>query len=105
MRRGHVSPTLSKNLNTSEDFAVEALGKVVGQLICGGNLKHFDVSIANMLPKEKLLNQEILGPASDTLLGSKQNAPLLSSKMLQQMVDSLKSGGRVNSLQISPRRS
>ena len=68
-----MSPTLGKLLNAFENFVVEALaGKVVGQLIRGGNLKHFDVSVANMVPKEVPLNQETLGPISDALLGSKE---------------------------------
>jgi hypothetical protein len=72
MRRHLVSPTLGKLSNAFENFVVEALGKVVGQLIHGGNLKHFDVSVGNMVPKEVPLNQEILSLISDALLGSKQ---------------------------------
>ena len=67
-----MSPTLGKLSNAFENFAVEALGMVVSQLIRSGNLKHFNVSITNMVTKELPLNQEILGPVSDALLGGKQ---------------------------------
>ena len=70
MRRRRVSPTLGKLSNAFKNFAVEALGKVVGQLICGGDLKQFNVAVANMVPKEVPLDQEILGPVSDALLGT-----------------------------------
>ncbi len=75
-----MSPTLGKLSNVFKNFAVEAFGKVVGQLVSGRNLKHFDVSIANMVPKEAPLNQEILGPISDALLGSKQQCAVVIFK-------------------------
>ncbi len=75
-----MSPTLSKLSNAFENFAVEAFGKVVGQLICCGNLKHFNISIANMVPKEVPLIQEILGPVSDALLCSKQQCSVVVFK-------------------------
>ena len=71
-----MSPALSKLSNAFENFSIEALGKVVSQLVSGRNLEHFDISVADVVPKEVPLNQEVLG-----------------------------AGGRVNSLQISPRRS
>jgi hypothetical protein len=71
---------LSKLSNAFKNFAVEALGKVVSQLICSGNLKHFDVSIANMVPEEVPLDQEILGPVSDALRGSKQQCSIVDFK-------------------------
>ncbi len=81
MRRRRVSPTLGKLSNAFKNFAVEALGKIVGQLICGGDLKHFNVAVANMVPKEVPLNhQEILGPVSDALLGSKQQCSVVVFK-------------------------
>ncbi len=67
-----MSPTLSKLSNPFENFAVEVLGKVVCQLIRGGNLEHFDISLANMVPKEVPLNQVVLGAVGDALLGSEQ---------------------------------
>ena len=76
-----MSPNLSKLSNTFKDFAVEALGKIVGRLlICGGDLKHFDVSIAILVPKEVPLYQEILHPVSDALLGSKQQCSIVVFK-------------------------
>jgi hypothetical protein len=81
MRQRRVSPSLGKLSNAFENFAVEALGKVVGQLICGGNnLKHFNVAIKNMVPKEVPLNQEILGLVGDALLGSKQQCSVVIFK-------------------------
>jgi hypothetical protein len=80
MRRRRESPTLGKLLNAFNSFAVEALGKVVGQLIRGGNLKHFDVSITSMVPKEVPFSQEILGPVSDALLGSKLQCSIVIFK-------------------------
>ena len=78
--------------------------QVVGQLIRGGNLKHFDVSMANMVPKEVPFNQEYLVRLVMRCLVASSNAPLLFSKTRQQMVVDLKSGGRVSSLQISPKK-
>ena len=80
MRQGRVSPTLSKLSNAFENFSVEALGKVVCQLVCGGNLEHFDISVANMVPKEVPLNQEILGAVGNALLGSKQQCSIVVFK-------------------------
>ena len=99
-----MSPTLSKLSNAFENFSIEALGKVVSQLVSGRNLEHFDISVANVVPKEVPLNQEVLGAISNALLGSEQQSTVVVFKTQQRMVD-LKSGGRVNSLQISPRRS
>ena len=72
MRQGHVSPTLTKLSSAFENFSVEALGKVDCQLVCSGNLEHFDISVANMVPEEVPLNQEVLGAVGNALLGSKQ---------------------------------
>ncbi len=80
MRQGRVSPTLSKLSNAFENFSVEALGKVVSQLVCSGNLEHFDISVANMVPEEVPLNQEILGAVGDALLGSKQQCAIVVFK-------------------------
>ncbi len=81
MLQRRVSLTLGKLLNAFENFAVEALGMVVvGQLFRGSNLKRFDVSFANVVPKEVPLNQEILGPVSDALLGSKQQCSVVIFK-------------------------
>ena len=66
-----MSPTLSKLLNVFENSSVETLGEVIGQLVCCGNLKHFEVSNANVVPVEVPLDQEVLGPVGDSLLGSK----------------------------------
>ena len=41
---------------------------------------HFNVSITNMVPKEEPLNQEILVPVSDALLGSKQQCSVVVFK-------------------------
>ena len=79
-RRGRVSPTLSKLSNAFENFSVEALGKVIGQLVGCGNLEDFNVSIANMVPEEVPLNQEVLGAVSNALLGSKQQCAIVVFK-------------------------
>jgi hypothetical protein len=71
MRRSRVSPTLSKLSNAFENFSVEALGKVVSQLVSGCNLEHFNISVANVVPKEVPFDQEVLGAVGDALLGSK----------------------------------
>ena len=75
-----MSPTLSKLSNAFENFSIEALGKVVSQLVSGCNLEHFDISVADVVPKEVPLNQEILGPVSDALLGSKQQCSVVVFK-------------------------
>ena len=80
MRRSHVSPTLSKLSNALENFSVEALGKVVGQLVSSGNLEHFDISVADMVPEEMPLNQEVLGAVGNTLLGGKQQCAIVVFK-------------------------
>ena len=80
MRRGRVSPALSKLSNTFENFSVEALCEKVGQLVCCGNLEHLDISVANMVPKEVPLNQEVLGPIGDALLGGKQQCSIVVLK-------------------------
>jgi hypothetical protein len=80
MWQGRVSPTLSKLSNAFENLSVEALGKVVSQLVCGGNLEHFNISVANMVPEEVPINQEILGAVGDALLGSKQQYAIVVFK-------------------------
>ena len=49
---------------------------VVDQLVSSGNLEHFYISIANMVPDKVPLNQEVLGTVGDALLGSKQQCPI-----------------------------
>ena len=83
-----MSPTLSKLPNAFENFSVETLGEVVGQLVCGGNLEHFDISVANMVPKEVPLNQEVLGPIGDALLDCKEQSTIVVFK------DAATDGGR-----------
>ena len=80
MRQSRVSPTLSELSNAFENFSVEALCKIVGQLVGCGDLEHFNTSIVKVLPEEVLLDQGGLGPAGDTLLGSKQQCPILVLK-------------------------
>ena len=63
-----MSPTLSKLSNTFENFAVETLGKIIGQLLSGRNLENFDITIANVMPEEVPLDKEVLGPIGDALL-------------------------------------
>ena len=75
-----MSPTLSKLLNAFENFSVEALGKVVRQLVCGGNLEHFNISVAHMVPKEVPLNQEVLGAVGNALPGSEQQCTIVVFK-------------------------
>ena len=80
MRRGRVSPTLSKLSNAFENFSVETLGEVIGQLVGGGNLEHFNISVANVVPKEVPLNQEVLGAVSNALLGCKKQCTIVVFK-------------------------
>ena len=80
MRRSRVSPTLSKLSNALEIFSVEALGKAVGQLVSSGNLEHFDISVADMVPEEMPLNQEVLGVVGNRLLGGKQQCAIVVFK-------------------------
>ena len=76
-----MSPTLSKLSNAFENFSVETLVEVIGQLVCDGNLKHFNVSIANnVVPEEVPLDQEVLGPVGDLLVGSKQLSAIVVLK-------------------------
>ncbi|KAI2498756.1 hypothetical protein MHU86_15712 [Fragilaria crotonensis] len=82
MRQCRLSPTLSKLLNAFENFSVEALGKVFSQLVCGGNLKHFNISVANVVQKEVPLNQDVLGADGNALLGSKQQSTIVVFKDL-----------------------
>ena len=72
MRLSRVSPTLTSKLsNAFENFSVETLGEIIGQLVYCGNLKHSDVSIANVVPEEVPFDQEVLSLVGDLLLGSK----------------------------------
>ncbi len=75
-----MSPTLSKLSNAFENFSVEALGKIVSQLVSGCNLEHFDIAIANMVPEEVPLNQEVLGAISNALLGSEKQSTVVVFK-------------------------
>ncbi len=77
-----MSPTLSKLSNAFENVTVEALGKVVSQLVSGRNLEHFDISVADVVPKEVPLNQEVLAAISNALLGSKQQSTVVVFKDL-----------------------
>ena len=75
-----MSPTLSKLSNTFENFSIEALGKVVSQLVSGCNLEHFNISVADVVPKEVPLNQEVLGAISNALLSSEQQSTVIVFK-------------------------
>ena len=75
-----MSPTLSKLSNALKNFSAEGLGKVVGQLVSSGNLEHFDISIANMVPIEVPLNQDVLSVVGNALLGSKQQCSFVVFK-------------------------
>ena len=69
-----MSPTLSELSNAFENLAVETLGKIIGQLLSGGNLENFDIAIANMVPEEVPLDKEVLGPIGDTLFRRKKQS-------------------------------
>ena len=75
-----MSPALSKLSNAFKNFSIEALGKVVSQLVSGCNLEHFNVSVADVVPKEVPLNQEVLGAICNALLGSKQQSTIVVFK-------------------------
>jgi hypothetical protein len=75
-----VSPTLSELSDTFENFAVETLGKVIGQLLSGGNFKDFDIAIANMVPEEMPLDKKVFGPIGDALLGCKKQSTVVVFK-------------------------
>ena len=75
-----MSPTLSKLLNALKNFSVEALGKVFSQLVCGGDLKQFNISVPNVAQKEVPLNQDVLGADGNALLGSKQQSTIVVFK-------------------------
>ena len=49
-----------------------ALGKKIDQLLSGGNLKNYNITITNMMVPEEvpLVDKEVLGPIGDALLGS-----------------------------------
>ena len=75
-----MSPTLSELSDTFENFAVETLSEIIGQLLSGGNLENFDITIANMVPEEVPLDKEVLGPIGDTLLGCKKQSAVVVFK-------------------------
>ena len=67
-----VSPTLCKLPNAFKSFAVETLGEIIGQLISCCNLQDLDIAVGDMVPKEVPLDQKVVGPIGDALLGRKQ---------------------------------
>ena len=75
-----MSPTLSKLSNTFENFAVETLGEIIGQLFSSGNFEDFNITIANMVPEEVPLDKEVLGPIGDTLFRCKKQSTIVVFK-------------------------
>lgn len=75
-----MSPTLSELSNSFENFAVETLGKVIGQLFCSGDLENFNIAVLNMVPEEVPLDKKILGPIGDALLGCKKQSTIVVFK-------------------------